>query len=209
MTWRWGQLLAASLILAGCVRTVDAEAVTAPSDIVPVSAFDGFFLETSELSQLVGQKVKFMGGYDEPAYGDDPSRCSAMVGFDGSGEVFGREFSKFRWNYYRNVITGRHPEYRQLLALWPDRQGAAAAMQRIENLLAACRSDPDNAMVKFTKTSGPVLTWRLEMVDGICAFDTRIWENLVYSAETCMTGQDEQIAARIAAAMQARIRGVT
>lgn len=109
MTWRLWQLLAASLILSGCVRTVDSEAVTAPSDLVPLSAFDGFFLGTSELSHLVGQKVKYMGGYDEPAYGGDPSRCSAMTGFDGSGEVFGREFSKFRWSYYRNEITGRHP----------------------------------------------------------------------------------------------------
>lgn len=204
--WRW---LGVILILSGCVRAVDAEAVPKPDDNVAVSAFDGFFVESHELSQLAGQQVKYMGGYDEPAYGDDgQDACSGLAGFDGNGQVFGRDFNKFRWRYYRNEIAGRHQEYRELLALWPDGVKASEVLGRVVDLLDVCKSDPTNAMVKFGKTSGPALTWRLAMVDGICAFDTRIWVNLIYSAETCMTGRDEEIATKIASMMEARIRGV-
>ncbi|AMT70563.1 MULTISPECIES: sensor domain-containing protein [Mycobacteroides] len=189
---------------------MDETAVKALEINVPAAAFDGLFVESAELSTMLGNKLRYTGGYDEPAYDDtDHSPCAAMVGLFGNMDAFGREFQRFRWKTFRRDVPAGIPDYqeiRELVVLWDSAGGAFEAMQRISALLGTCRADSGNAMVKFEKSSGSVLRWWLDRVDGICAYDVRIYANVVYSGESCLTGRDVELATKVALAMDARIR---
>lgn len=205
----WRYWLALVLVLAGCERTVDETAVKAPEMNVPAAAFDGLFVESDELSTMLGRKLKYTGGYDAPASGADHSPCAAMVGLFGNSDAFGREFQRFRWKTFRRDVPVGTPDYQgisELIVLWNSTDGASEAMQRISALLGECRADSDNAMVKFEQSSGSVLRWRLERVDGVFAYDVRTYANVVYSGESCLTGQDVELATKVALALDARIR---
>ncbi|AWG55005.1 sensor domain-containing protein [Mycobacteroides abscessus] len=205
----WRCWLALVLVLAGCDRTVDEAAVKAPEVIVPVAAFDSLFVESGELSTMLGKKLRYTGGYDAPSSDTDHSPCAAMVGLFGNRDAFGQEFERFRWKTFRRDVPAGTPDYQdisELVAVWNSPDGASDAMQRISGLLGRCRADSDNAMVKFEKSSGSVLRWRLERVDGVCAYDVRSYANVVYSGESCLTGRDVELATKVALAMDARVR---